>query len=337
MKFLAAPYPVFGLSSSRLSLVGLVRVLLPILSLVVLTLLGSPVSAKKINGFDLSNLTVPMKQVSQGGPPRDGIPAIDKPHYVSAQQASSFIKSDDFVLGFAIEGQYFAYPLHIMNWHEIVNDEVAGKAFVVSYCPLCATGMAFSSTVRGKALSFGVSGLLLNSDVLFYDRDSESLWSQIHGEAISGPYAGEKIQQLYLEHLTWSEWVEKAPNTKVLSEQQGFTRDYRKDPYRGYENSKQLFFKVARKIPREFHTKERVLGVVINGRSKAYPHIELRKHGRASFVDNVGGERLKILWNEKTNTVLAEKESGEPQVATVAFWFAWYSFYPNTEVFRAAP
>jgi len=290
-------------------------------------------SAKEMNGFDVSNSLIPTEHIKQGGPPKDGIPAIDKPHYVSAEEAG-FLQGNDFVLGFELEGQAFAYPRYILNWHELINDQVNGKPFLISYCPLCGTGMAFSSSVDGKHLMFGVSGLLFNSDVLFFDRESESLWSQLEKKAISGKLVGTELEQLYLEHTTWDNWKVQHPQTKVLSEQQGFTRSYRRDPYSGYETSSQLFFKTLRSAPKEFHTKERVMGVEINGAYKAYPYIELRKHGKLKFTDTIEGSDYIIHWDEATETAKIETVAGEKVVSTVAYWFAWYTFHPGTEIFR---
>jgi len=235
--------------------------------------------ANAFNGFDLSNSLVEKKHIIQGGPPRDGIPAISKPNYVSVKEAS-FMRSDDIVLGFKVGDKAFAYPRHILNWHEIINDQVNGNAFVITYCPLCGSGMAFSSNVKGKELSFGVSGLLYNNDLLFYDQETESLWSQIEKRSISGNFAGSDLKQLLLEHTSWDDWRSKNPNTKVLSEDQGFKRNYRHDPYTGYDTSSQVFFKTLRQAPKDFHSKEKVLGITINGVSKAYPFSELRKQAK---------------------------------------------------------
>jgi len=291
-------------------------------------------SAKEMNGFDVSNSLISTKHIKQGGPPKDGIPAIDKPHYVSAKEAV-FLKDKDVILGFELEGEAFAYPRYILNWHELINDQVNDTPFLISYCPLCGTGMAFSSSIDGKHLTFGVSGLLFNSDILFFDRESESLWSQLERKAISGKLVGTELEQLYLEHTTWANWKAQYPQTKVLSEQQGFTRNYRRDPYSGYETSSQLFFKTTRSAPKEFHEKERVMGVEINGAYKAYPYIELRKYGKSKFTNTIGGNHYNIYWDEENETARVETVAGEKVVSTVVYWFAWYAFHPTTEIFRS--
>lgn len=286
-----------------------------------------------MNGFDLSGAAVPITEIQHGGPPRDGIPAINQPHYVSANEAD-FMRLDDRVLGLELKGQAYAYPLFIMNWHEIVNDQISGKAFVVSYCPLCGTGMAFESKVQGRRLVFGVSGLLYNSDVLFYDKATESLWSQIRRQAIVGPSKGLSLKQLPLQHTLWFKWQQQYPNTRVLTPNQGHKRNYRRDPYRGYETSRKLFFDVAHKISREYHPKEQVLGVLIDDRAKAYPFKELLKKDKKQFADTLAGRSFIVKWDKETNTASVEDMQGKLIVSTVAFWFAWYAFHPETEIFR---
>lgn len=300
----------------------------------VLIVAVEPLFAKSLNGFDLSNCLIPIKHIVQGGPPRDGIPALVDPHYVHASDAR-FLAASDFVLGFERDGHAFAFPRHIMSWHELVNGEVNGFAFLITYCPLCGTGMAFSSEVGGESLEFGVSGLLYNNDVIFYDRQSESLWSQLERRSISGKHAGVELEQLHLTHTTWSRWREKHPQTKVLSENQGFKRNYRHEAYGGYETSSLLFFKTLRKTPKEFHTKERVMGVTIDGTAKAYPFVELRRHASNRFKDSIADRSFLILWDEAHETASIETADGTPVVTTISYWFAWYNFHPETEIFRS--
>ena len=295
----------------------------------------SPITgARNLNGFDLSNITVPIAHVVHGGPPKDGIPAVLSPNYVQGE-AASFMRDDDIVLGFALKGQFFAYPRYIMNWHELVNDQVNGEAFLITYCPLCGSGVAFLAQVDGKNLMFGVSGLVMNSDVLFYDKNTESLWSQLDQISISGDYAGTKLEALYLEHTTWKRWLKLHPTTKVLSENQGKKRPYRRDPYTGYDSSSRLYFKVLRKAPKTYHSKERVMGVQVGDKSKAYPFIELRKFGQTVFEDQLGGTRFKVLWDADSETATIVGLDGQAMVSTQVFWFAWYAFHFDTQVFKA--
>ena len=188
---------------------------------------GAPATllAQQMNGFDLRGSLIPSEQIHFGGPPKDGIPAIDKPDFTSAGLAT-FLRDDDTVLGMVRGGVARAYPVRILNWHEVVNDRFDQDAVVVTYCPLCGTGVAFDARIDGRVLSFGVSGLLYNSDVLLYDRQTQSLWSQLLAQAISGPMKGRRLAMLPLTHTTWVDWRKSHSATQVLSTNTGQTRSY---------------------------------------------------------------------------------------------------------------
>ena len=285
------------------------------------------------NGFEFGNASIPVQQILGGGPPRDGIPAIDNPTFQFAESAT-WLEPEDRILGVFLNGVSRAYPIAILNWHEVVNDTIDGRPIVVSYCPLCGTGIAFDARVEGRDLGFGVSGLLYQSDVLLYDRQTESLWSQIMGEAISGPQRGQKLISLPLAHTSWADWQQLHPNTEVLSRDAGLRRDYSIDPYAGYADSPRTMFPVVNQAPGPWHAKEWVLGVGINGEYKAYPFAELRAQGVTRFNDELAGERFDIVWDEKNRSASMQR-SGEIQPSITAFWFAWYAFHPETKIFRA--
>lgn len=286
------------------------------------------------NGFDLSGALVPPAEVLQGGPPRDGIPAIDRPKFVSAAEAR-FLAPDARVLGIARGGLAKGYPVSILNWHEVVNDRFGEELVVVTFCPLCGTGMAFRSELDGRALQFGVSGLLYNSDVLLYDRQTQSLWSQIRAQAISGPMKGRKLEPIALSHTSWQDWRTRHPGTLVLSTDTGHRRDYARNPYLDYETSPELMFPVALRAE-GFHPKERVLGVEVNGKHKAYPFVELSK-SRGPVTDELGGGRVIVRFDPEHQSAAAFDAGGRELPAVTAFWFAWYAFHPDTEIFRAGP
>ena len=288
------------------------------------------------NGFDIIDPLVPMNEIVSGGPPRDGIPAIHQPVFESAIDAR-WLKNEDRVLGIEIAGEARAYPVRILNWHELVNDQIADQNFTISYCPLCGSGMVFATNIADTALEFGVSGLLYNSDMLLYDRNSESLWSQLLAKAISGPLKGTVLPQIPVMHTSWKHWRTLHPQTVVLSRDTGFKRDYRKSPYRGYAHSRKLYFKVNHKAPKTYHPKENILGIESDGKFKAYPFSELEKNGKTSFSDTFNGEKFVILWDRASKTATVEDQSGHPYPTVVAFWFAWFTFHPETEVFEASP
>jgi len=295
---------------------------------------GAPATllAQEMNGFDLKGALIPSEQIHFGGPAKDGIPAIDKPDFTSAGLAA-FLRDDDAVLGIVRGGVARAYPIRILNWHEVVNDRFDHEAVVVTFCPLCGTGVAFDGRIDGRALRFGVSGLLYNSDVLLYDRQTQSLWSQLLGQAISGPMKGRRLTMLPLTHTTWADWRRNHPATRVLSTNTGQTRPYARDPYAVYESNEEILFPVAFRAA-GYHPKERVLGVRIGERTKAYPFVELGKSDGV-VSDRIGDTALTIRFDRNASRATAHTADGEQLPAVVGYWFAWYAFNPKTEVFRA--
>ena len=311
-----------------------IRILL-FLAVLIFSTIGFYANAKTKNGFLLDGASIPEREILSGGPPRDGIPAINHPKFVPIEDAK-FMRDKDRLLGVIINNEARAYPIKILDHHELVNDKIEDQNFVVSYCPLCGTGMVFASNVgEHNALIFGVSGLLYNSDVLLYDLNTESLWSQIMGEAVAGKLKGSKLKQLPALHTTFANWKEKYPDSKVLSTDTGYRRNYRDSPYKGYERSKRLWFQVSHKAPPKYHPKEQVMGVEIDGMFKAYPFVELSKRNNASFTDEVGGQKLVVFWDEESNTAHIENEHATVLPSTIGFWFAWYTFHPETDVFKA--
>ncbi|WP_372827022.1 DUF3179 domain-containing protein [Polaromonas sp.] len=289
----------------------------------------------RFNGFDLSGALIPVDAIERGGPPRDGIPAIDTPRFVPASRSS--LRDADRVLGLSHKGVVRAYPVRILNWHEVVNDQPAGDVIAVTYCPLCGTGMAFDARLQSPAgareLSFGISGLLFNSDVLLYDRGTQSLWSQLRQQAISGPLKGTQLKAVPLEHTTWSDWRRRFPATEVLSFATGFARDYGRDPYAGYENVNRLMFQVQHHDAR-LGLKEWVLGLSVGTARKAYPFSTLAARvGKDGVLeDRLGGQVVRIRYDAQHRTARAEDGAGKPLPSVLVFWFAWVAFHPQTEL-----
>ena len=168
------------------------------------------------------------------------------------------------MLGLTLFGSASAYPVSILNWHEVVNDWVADLPVVITYCPLCGTSMAFLADSREGPLSFGVSGLLSNSDVILFDRETETLWSQLLARAIAGPLRGTRLQALVVTPTTLDNWLQAHPNSLVLSTDTGYARDYLTAPSGDYAENQGLLARVSARSNR-YHPKERVLGIEING------------------------------------------------------------------------
>ena len=283
--------------------------------------------------FDLTKHSVPLDQIVDGGPGKDGIPAILTPRFISAGEAT-FLQDTDRVLGLTLGAEAKAYPIKILNWHEIVNDTVGGTAVVVTYCPLCGTGIAFEATVHEQRYTFGVSGLLYQSDLLMYDHQTESLWSQIGMHAVAGPLTGQRLTPIFLEHTTWTEWRTAHPATLVLSTKTGSFRNYDRAPYTGYAENRELFFDTAHFDP-SYHPKEWVLGIELNGVAKAYPFSEIKKV-RSPIRDQLGGQEVRILFNPQTRSASVTTADGQSIPSVMAYWFAWYTFHPETKIFTAS-
>lgn len=288
----------------------------------------------ELHGFDLSGLSIPRSELLPGGPPRDGIPALTDPAFVPAAGAG-FMGANDRVIGVHLNGVAKAYPIRILNWHEIVNDRFAGQPVTVTYCPLCYTGIAFKAEYGGRRQEFGVSGLLYNSDVVLYDRESESLWSQLMGKAISGPRVGSALEPIPVTHTTWREWLSRHPESLVLSPDTGYRRAYGRNSYADYARSREIVFPVRFRAS-GFHPKQPVLGVVIDGVAQAYPLSELEKSGSV-VQDEIGGKPVTVRFDKRGQSAEIFDEQGNQLPGVLAYWFAWYAFHPDTSVYRAPP
>lgn len=308
---------------------------MPILKTLLLStlLISGLASAETKNGFELSQSLIPANQILQGGPPRDGIPSIDRPDFIPAANAD-FLQAKDRIIGIQVNGEARAYPIKILNWHEIVNDTIQGKPISVSFCPLCGTGIVYEAALGGKTLQFGVSGLLYNSDVLLYDRQTETLWSQILSKAINGPMKGQKLRMVTSSQTSWGKWLEQYPATKVLSTNTGYTRDYESSPYGNYDDSRKTYFPVSAES-RRYHPKERVLGITINGQHKAYPFKELALAGGTTLTDQFAGQTLSIEFDVPNRDGQIKDATGNNLELVNGFWFAWYGFHPDTAVFTS--
>lgn len=309
------------------------RILFATLFTIVVTHLYSQpaYSTDTLNGFDISKSLISKDEIHSGGPPRDGIPAILEPKFESAAKAT-WLNDDDLVTGVNINRVQKAYPLRILVWHEAVNDKIGEMPVLISYCPLCGSTLVFSREFNGKELTFGISGLLYQSDVLFYDHQNESLWSQLEMKAVTGKKIGTDLVIVPSVLATWKEWKDKHPDTFVLSNDTGFSRNYTRDPYGGYEDSDLLMFPVKKKSNR-FHPKEKVLVVIVGDIAKAYPFSELEKVG-TPLEDKIGEQEVLIKFGDG-NYVTATDKSGQPIKSFVSYWFAWYAFRPDTLVFNS--
>ena len=288
--------------------------------------LGAPARAQPWNGFDLSGASVDLAEVYRGGPGRDGIPSIDAPNFVPVA-AADYLQDDDVVIGVVRGGVARAYPIRILIWHEVVNDAIGHDAFAVTYCPLCGTSMVFDRAAGGRLRTFGVSGLLYHSDVLLYDRETKSLWSQLGLRAVSGPADGTPLEWQGSEHMTWAAWRARHPEGQVLSTDTGYRRDYTTHPYGPYFETDATLFPVPRPR-RELDDKALVLGVLLDGRAHAWA-IAALPDGK-SLPDRIGDTPVHVRWDATHRHPRVTKADGTELPVVLAYWFAWAAFYPDT-------
>jgi Protein of unknown function (DUF3179) len=263
----------------------------------------------------------------------DAIPAIDRPRFDPPAAVRGLLRADDLVVGAVVGGRAHAYPIDLLSLHEVVND----GPLAVTWCPLCRTVLAFDRDVRGRRLTFGVSGFLLHANLVLYDRQSGSLWSQLGGRALSGRYRGTGLRPLSLAQVTWGEWLRAHPDTVVLSIRRDrygsrFTHPYGYADARGEELSTDPYFAYTQKVNVYYPQVVRglagsmlVLGVRIGGVAKAYPLYLLRR----PLCDVVAGHRLRIVPDPDALSA-SVFEHGSRLPATSAYWFAWRAFYPHT-------
>ncbi len=308
------------------------RLLVTVLAMVMLTGF-STLHAQTLNGFDLSGSLLPVDEILRGGPPRDGIPALTAPKFEAVRDVK-WLDDDDRLLVVERNGRAKAYPIRILTWHEVVNDEVGGEPIAVTYCPLCGTGMAFDLRVDGRTLELGVSGLLYNSDVLMYDRQTESLWSQLQRRAVTGPLKGLQMVQLPLVHTTWGRWKHENPDGLVLSRDTEFPRNYDQDPYLTYAVTPRTMFPVNHRDDR-LPTKTTVFGVTEGDAAVAFALDDLVDQPRPVRA-RVGERELFVYYFPDTATLFLTTTTGEPVAGTMAYWFAWSAFYPETELWQPA-
>jgi hypothetical protein len=266
--------------------------------------------------------------LTQGCPRRDCIPSIDAPRFVAADQASH-IGAEDLVLGLSIDAVARAYPTAILNFHEIVNDSVAGQPVAVTFCPLCGSGTAVRRVVDGEVVEFGVSGLLFDSDLVMYDRSSASLWQQITGRAFVGPKRGTQLQSLPLAMTSWSEWRTAHPHSEVLLPPERPRADYARDPYQDYVARAELMFPVRANDLR-VHPKTVVHGIELGPAAAAVSERLLR--AERQLTQTVGARSLTWTLGEDGGVQVSVDGESLAAVPHRMFWFAWYTFHPHTEL-----
>lgn len=315
---------------------------------------------------------IPIEEIVEGGPDKDGIPSIDSPQFVGPEQWDDVDYRDSgLVIGVEVNGERRAYPFQVLVWHEIVNDYVGGIPLLVTYCPLCGSGIAFRREIESVGVAeFGVTGRLYNSDMLMYDRATNSVWSQLTGTAVIGELTGQRLEIFPSEILTWADWKHAYPDSQVLSRNTGFPRNYDSRPYGKYDETITVVFPVAGRDDR-IHPKTRITGVELDRSTfGAYPDELIREHGPVNthldgvpllvFADRQAGGNVRVFerrlgdrqlefsafdpflieeatgtrWNYRGEAIAGVLLGSRlTEIKTIkSFWFAWFAFHQETEL-----
>jgi len=320
-----------------------------------------------------SEWLIPKDQVLDGGPGKDGIPAIQNPDFIPASQAA-YLSDEDLVLGFVDGDEARAYPHPILDWHEIVNDDINSHSVSVIYCPLTGTGIGWDRMINNTKTTFGVSGLLYNSNIIPYDRATDSNWSQLLLKSVQGPLAGTSAKTHNLVETTWETWKKLYPSTWVLSANTGHNRSYGRYPYGTYKTDNRLIFPVSNDDNR-LHQKERVLALIANQQARAY-RFESFGEGISMITDEFDDKKIVVAGSNQLNLMVAfyrELASGtlldfdpvlhelpvilvdhegtrwdvfgrgvdgpragqqlDQPVQMMGYWFAFAAFYPDVSIY----
>ncbi len=284
---------------------------------------------------DFSKRSVEWKEIMSGGPPKDGIPSIDNPRTEPISKIENLADTEP-VIGLIINGQARAYPLRILTWHEIVNDELGGVPVTVTYCPLCNSSVVFDRRLDGRVLDFGTTGKLRRSDMVMYDRQTETWWQQFIGEGIIGELTGKQLTVIPSRLESFADFKKRAPHGDVLVPNITSLRNYGANPYVGYDSSPFPFL-YRGDMPKGINPMVRV--VVIAGEAWSLPL--LREKGTISKGD------LKLRWRPGQNSALDTRtisegrdvgnvvvqrgadDAAQDVAYDVTFAFVYNAFYPD--------
>jgi len=272
--------------------------------LIILTAFLLSCSSSNIGNQNESEWLIPIGEVFDGGPGKDGIPSVDDPQFNTVLQSD--IQDNNLVVGIVIDGVAKAYPHNILDWHEIVNDNIGNSNFALTYCPLTGTAIGWKGEVDGQKTTFGVSGKLFNSNLIPYDRTTDSNWTQIGLDCVNGESIGEKVTTIPVIETSWATWKKAYPMSQIMNTNTGFSRNYSNYPYGDYRtNHDNLIFPVSN-LDETLPAKERVLAIIDGNTSKVYS-IKLFGEGRI-IEDKIDGEMVVIIGSEKDNFIVAFKK-----------------------------
>ncbi len=288
---------------------------------------------------DFSKTAVDFGEILSGGPPKDGIPAIDDPVFETVAKASGMGETEP-VIGLVVNGEARAYPLKILIWHEIVNDTLGGVPVTVTYCPLCNSAIVFERTVGGQVLDFGTTGKLRNSDLVMYDRQTESWWQQFSGTAIVGAMTGTELEMLPSRLESWALFKARAPDGTVLVPNDAHMRAYGRNPYAGYDSRDAPYPLFLGDLPADINPMMRV--VVVGDEAWTLPLLRERgtvRHGDVTIRwmpgQNSALDSGQIGSGRDVGNVIVQRGAGsaaEDVVHDVTFAFVFRAFTPNGRI-----
>ena len=320
---------------------------------------------------DTGKWLIPKDEVYDGGPGRDGIPALDKLQFNNVEN-TNYLQNSSLVIAINIDNEIRVYPHAILDWHEIINDAIGNNKFAITYCPLTGSGIGWNRIIDGEATTFGVSGLLYNTNLIPYDRKTGSNWSQMKLQSVNGPLISKFVSVVPIVETSWATIKSAFPNAKVVSTNTGYSRNYEQYPYGDYRtNNSSLLFPVDHKDNRVL-AKNRVLGIFDGEKTKAYQIVDFSSPGEI-LIDKFNSKRFLVYGNIAKNIIVAFdisnldstvtfkildsdlpwifKDSGnikynlfgisansniklKPAKSFISYWFAWAAFYPNTDLYE---
>ncbi len=255
---------------------------------------------------DFTDSSVDHSEIMSGGPPKDGIPAIDDPEFVDIAAAGEWLQNKEPVIVLEIGGIAKAYPLSILMWHEIVNDEIGDTGVSVTFCPLCNASIVFDRDLNGVRYDFGTTGRLRLSDMVMYDRQTESWWQQFTGEGIIGKMNGEKLKQIPSNIVAFESFKKQYPEGRVLSRKTGYQRTYGRNPYAGYDDINSSPFLYRGKTDKRLRPMERVLSLRANDKTILFDLTSLRD--KPVVNSEFEGTSFVVLAFENMNSALDKAE-----------------------------
>jgi hypothetical protein len=264
--------------------------------------------------------SIPLSEVLGGGPAKDGIPAILDPKFITVEAATEWLDDEGLGIIYEHEGVTRYYPYAILYWHEIANDNIGDHYFTVTFCPLCGSSIIFDRENNGEIDTFGVSGKLWESNLMMYDHKTESLWSQILGEAKVGDRTGEELKILGTNIITFAEVKENHPTAEVLSKETGHQRSYGDSPYGDYEENNSLFFPVSNE-DEAFHKKELFYIVNVGEKSVGFMRTDLLEAGSAEV--DVDGQTIRAKTKESGEITVTNLATEKELPGYIAMWFSW--------------